>query len=256
MQYYRFLSQVHTLLQPETYLEIGIRNGHSLALADCPAVGIDPAYSVTAELAGGVHLFRTTSDEYFTRESPLAPTGGRPFDLAFIDGLHLFEFAYRDFVNTERHSTPASVIVFDDVLPRSVDEAARQRHTMAWTGDVYSILKVIEKYRPELATVLVDTQPTGLMLVLGLDPQDTALIDGYDAIIGEHRRPDPQPVSADLLERAAVQAPQRVLDAGFWSVLRQQRDAPELPDFHRRLREQLAVDFGAAYAPAVSGGGA
>ncbi len=83
---HHFLTRVHDLLRPARYLEIGMRNGDSLALASCPAVGIDPYYSITAELANSVHLFRTTSDEYFSRPDPLAPTGGRPFDLAFIDG--------------------------------------------------------------------------------------------------------------------------------------------------------------------------
>jgi hypothetical protein len=249
MRYYPFLSRVHALVEPEHYLEIGIRSGGSLALADCPAVGIDPAYELSAELSGEVHLFRTTSDEYFARPEPLAPTGGEPFDLAFIDGLHLLEFALRDFIHTEKHSRVSSVVVFDDVLPRTRDEAARERHTDAWTGDVYPIIDIISRYRPELATVLVDTQPTGLMLVLGLDPEATTLRDEFDSILAEYRRPDPQPVPQALMDRAAVQSPQRVLDAGFWQVLRDQRAAPDTPDFHRRLREQLARDFGPAYLP-------
>lgn len=248
MHYRRFLTEVHALVEPRTYLEIGVRSGKSLALSRCRSVGIDPAYQVTAELSCDVSLFRTTSDEYFAREAPLAPTGGQPFDLAFIDGLHLFEFAFRDFINTERHSAPSSVVVFDDVLPRTVDEAARGRITGPWTGDVYPVIPVLARYRPEVTTVLVDTQPTGLMLVLGLDPGDTVLADQYAAIMHEFRHPDPQPVPRDLLDRGAVQAPRRVLEAGFWKVLREERARPGGKDFHRRLREQLAADFGSAYA--------
>lgn len=249
MQYRPFLTEVHALVEPRTYLEIGVRSGKSLALSRCRSVGIDPAYQVTAEISCDVSLFRTTSDEYFAREAPLAPTGGQPFDLAFIDGMHLFEFAFRDFLHAERHSTPSSVVVFDDVLPRKVEEAARQRVTKAWTGDVYPVIPVLARYRPEVATILVDTQPTGLMLVVGLDPDSTVLADEYASIMDEYRHPDPQPVPRDLLERGAVQAPRRVLDAGFWKVLREERERPGSADFHRRLREQLAVDFGPAYAP-------
>jgi hypothetical protein len=249
MQYLDFLGRVHELHQPANYLEIGVRFGHSLALARCRAVGIDPAYLIEAELSGEVHLKRTTSDEYFTRPDCLDVTGGQPFDLAFIDGMHLFEFGLRDFINTEEHSSPWSVAIFDDVLPRNVPEAARERHTGSWTGDVFPIIEVLRRYRPELVTVLVDTAPTGLMFVLGLDPSNTTLRDNYGEIVRDFRRPDPQVVPQQLLDRAGVQTPARVLDAGFWQTLREQRGRPDLPDFHLRLREQLAADFGPAYGP-------
>ena len=218
MLYRRFLTGVHERLRPRHYLEIGVRNGESLTLASCPAIGIDPYYAITAELHGPVHLFRTTSDEYFSRADPLAPTDGKSFDLAFIDGLHLFEFAFRDFVNAERHSTVGGVIIFDDVLPRTVDEAARERHTGDWTGDVYPMLEVLARYRPELVVLPVGTEPTGLLLVLGTDPTNTVLADHYDEIVAEFRRPDPQPVPPQLLDRTTVQPPQRVLDSPLWTL--------------------------------------
>ena len=34
--------------------------------------------------------------------------GGLPIDLAIIDGMHQFEFALRDFINIEKHSSPQS----------------------------------------------------------------------------------------------------------------------------------------------------
>lgn len=248
MRYLPFLSSVHELVRPQNYLEIGVDHGHSLALAECRSVGIDPAYSITAEIKTDVALFRTTTDEYFARPEPLAPTNGEPFDLAFIDGMHLFEFALRDFIYTERSCRPSSVIVFDDVLPRTVAEAARRRHTAAWTGDVYPIIDVLERYRPDVSAILVGTQPTGLLLVVGLDPTSTVLYDNYDEIVAEYRHRDPQPVPQLLLDRSAVQAPQRVLDAGFWKVLREGRDEPQGEDSRLRLRDQLAQDFGRRYA--------
>jgi hypothetical protein len=248
MGYLPFLTTVHELVRPEHYLEIGVRHGGSLSLASCPSVGIDPAFAVTAEIDTRVSLFRTTSDEYFTREDPLAATGGQPFDLSFIDGMHLFEFALRDFINAERHSRPGSVIVFDDVLPRTVPEAARERHTKAWTGDVFHVIDVLKQYRPEVATVLVDTHPTGLMVVVGLDPTSTVLSDHYDEIMAEHRVPDPQPVPQEILDRSSVHAPERVLSAGFWKVAAEERAAGADGDYHTRLREQLVSDFGEAYA--------
>lgn len=235
MRYLDFLRVLHERLAPATYLEIGVRNGTSLALSRCRSVGVDPAYRVTAELDGDVALFRTISDEYFSRPEPLAPFGGRPVDLAFIDGLHLFEFALRDFVNVERHATPSSVVIFDDVFPRTVGEAARERHTKSWTGDVYKVLGVLQEHRPDLVCLRVGTEPTGLLVVLGLDPTSTVLADGYDGIVAEHVTPDPQQVPADILSRITALPPQRVLDAPMWQLL---RDAAPEGD-PERLRVQL-----------------
>jgi hypothetical protein len=197
---------VHERLRPAAYLEIGVRNGGSLALARGRAVGIDPAFAIHAELDGDVALFRTTSDEYFSRPDPLAPTGGQPFELSFIDGLHLFEFALRDFIFAERHSAARGMIVFDDVLPRDVPEAARERHTHQWTGDVFGVLQVLERYRPDLLVLPLDTKPTGLLAVVGLDPQNTVLVDHFEEILAEFRRPDPQPVPREILDRLSVVA--------------------------------------------------
>jgi len=128
-----------------------------------------------AELDGDFGLFRTTSDEYFSRPDPLAATRGVPFDLSFIDGLHLFEYALRDFIFAERHSSARGMIIFDDVLPRTIDEAARERHTGDRTGDVFGVLAVLERYRPDLVVLPLDTKPTGLLAVVGLDASSTVL---------------------------------------------------------------------------------
>jgi hypothetical protein len=247
MLYRPFLTAVHELLQPRHYLEIGVREGRSLALARCPAVGIDPFYAIAAELSNHVTLFRTTSDEYFARPEPLAVTGGERFDLSFIDGLHLFEFAFRDFINAERHSSPGGVIIFDDVLPRTVDEAARQRHTTSWTGDVYPMLAVLARYRPELIVLTVGTQPTGLLLVMGLDPDNTVLADHYDEIMTEYRTSDPQPVPEDLFDRQIMLRPERVLTSNIWAVLQNKDEDSET--LRKNLTEVVLESFGSAFAP-------
>lgn len=247
MDYLAFLEHLHATLKPENYLEVGVRWGHSLGAARCRAVGIDPAFAIDQELHGEVHLFRTTSDEYFDRPDPLEVTGGEPFDFTFIDGMHLFEFALRDFINVERHSRPGSLIIFDDVLPRKVVEANRVRATSAWTGDVYPVLAVLEKYRPDVLTISVDTQPTGLLLVMGLDPTSTVLVDHYDEIIAEFRNPDPQPVPEELIDRLFVQDARRVLESPVMDVLAASRHH-EAAAVSQALRQAAAESLGAAYA--------
>lgn len=249
MYYLNFLSQVHQRLQPRAYLEIGVRYGDSLALSRCPSVGIDPAFSVKAELNAPVSLFRTSSDEYFSRKDPLQPTGGEPFDLAFIDGLHIFEFALRDFINAERYATGRGMIIFDDVLPRTVDEAARLRHTTAWTGDVYSVLGVIAKYRPELSVITIGTRPTGLLMITGLDPSSTVLADHYTEILAEFRHADPQPVPEQLLDRLTTADPAKVLESGLPELLADADPKITADGLRPKLTELITATLGPAYAP-------
>src|SRR5476649_1328413 len=112
-RYLDTLAALHDHFQPDVYLEIGIRHGVSLALANRSrvAVGIDPAPELRAALADHVRVISMTSDQFFDG-SPMAILG-EPVNLAFIDGMHLFEFALRDFMNVERHATANSIIVFD-----------------------------------------------------------------------------------------------------------------------------------------------
>ena len=250
MDYLAFLRRLHADLSPRRYLEIGVRWGQSLGVARCPALGIDPDFRIDQELHTEVHLFRTTSDEYFSRPDPLAPMGGEPFDLTFIDGMHLFEFALRDFINAERHSKPGGAVVFDDVLPRTVAEASRVPSTSAWTGDVYPMVAVLRRYRPDIVMIPVDTQPTGLLLLAGLDPASTVLSDHYADIMAEFRHADPQPVPDELLRRTFVQPPARVLDSGLLTLL---ADAPPDADpasLSTALKELAAERLGRVFAPA------
>jgi hypothetical protein len=245
VQYLDFLRRVHEVLEPPTYLEIGIRHGTSLALATSTSVGIDPAFDLRVELPGDTSLFRETSDEYFDRPDPLAPFVGRPPALTFIDGMHLVEYALRDFVNVERHSDWTSVVIFDDIFPSDVDMAARNRHTRDWTGDVYKVLAILARHRRDLICLRVDTEPTGLLLVLGLDPSSSVLDERFDEIVLEAVRPDPQRLPADVLERRDAIGPEDALAASFWSFLRDAREARiSRRKGLRRLRGHLERDLG------------
>jgi hypothetical protein len=245
MYYLDFLRGLHEALAPATYLEIGIRHGDSLALARCPAVGIDPEFQLRTEVSPDTAIFRESSDEYFERAHPLEHFAGRPIDLAFIDGMHLAEFALRDFVNVERHARWTSVAIFDDILPREPGEAARDRRTHAWTGDVFKMLRILERHRPDLICLRVGTEPTGLLLVLGLDPASHVLRYRYDRIVEAAVVPDPQQLPPDVLERRSVLEPAGVLAAPLWTFVRDARDRgmPRRAGV-RHLRRAVRRDLG------------
>ncbi len=64
-------------------------------------------------------------------------------DLCFIDGMHLFEYALRDFMNVERCAAPGAIVVIDDIFPNHPAQGQRERRTRAWTGDVWRLVETL-----------------------------------------------------------------------------------------------------------------
>ncbi|WP_335982107.1 MULTISPECIES: class I SAM-dependent methyltransferase [Streptomycetaceae] len=258
MHRHEFLRRLHKVYKPRNYLEIGVNDGKSLALSRVPSVAIDPAFKLTQSISCDVHLVRATSDAFFSRKDPLLHLrpGRNPFralgrrdplalvgdpvlELSFIDGMHIFEYALRDFMNVEKHSRWSSVIVFDDMLPRNVDEAARDRHTKDWAGDVFKVAQVLRRYRPDLTVVDVDTVKTGVTAVFGADPTNTVLRDNYDKIIAEYATEDPQDIPEELLLRKNAVNPETLLRAPFWPSLVRARNIRRGRSSFGALRRQI-----------------
>lgn len=176
------IGRFHDWLKPACYLEVGVASGRSLALAHPPtlAIGIDPAPAIAVTMTAETHLFTMTSDDYFAQhQTP-------PVDLAFIDGLHSFDQALRDFVNVERLCGRHSVILIHDCWPRDAESASRDRRTLFWTGDVWKVIPILRAMRPDLFVRTLTTPPSGLGVVTRLDPSSTVLADHYDRLVAEH----------------------------------------------------------------------
>lgn len=195
--YLEVLERIHDELRPETYLEIGVRHGRSLVLARGAAIGIDPEPEIEVDLPPSTGLFRCTSDTFFDEQVEALPV---PVDLAFIDGMHLFEFALRDLMHVERLAGPESLIVIDDILPNHRLQASRERRTRVWTGDVWKVQACLRAYRPDLTLLELDTAPTGLLLIAGLDPDERTLWEAYNPIVRHFATNVLDPPSA-VLER-------------------------------------------------------
>ena len=237
----QFLSGLHRVLQPRTYLEIGVSNGRSLALSRVPSIGVDPAFKVTAPIACDVQLVRATSDDFFATSEAVAHFGGTPVDFAFIDGLHLAEFAYRDFMNVERLCSPSSVVVLDDMLPRSDEEAARVQIRGGWAGDVFKVVEILRQRRPDLVVLPVNTEPTGVVVVVGLDPHSTVLGDIYDEVLEALESPDPQHVPDHVINRKGAADARALLDLPVWSDLRRLRDGADNHAVAKAIAELSAM---------------
>jgi SAM-dependent methyltransferase len=202
--YLEVLADLHQALQPRAYLEIGVRNGRSLQLAHCPALGVDPDPELTVELPASAKVVRMTSDDFFELETAqldaLAP------DFVFIDGMHLFEFALRDFMHVERLLGPDTVVVIDDIFPSHPLQAQRNRSTRVWTGDVWRLMETLQKARPDLAICALDTAPTGLLVIAALDRDHRALWQRYNPMVRAAQSPAEGPPPA-ILERSGAIPP-------------------------------------------------
>lgn len=208
VHYIDFLKWLHLTRQPDWYLEIGTYKGASLRHSQARTIAVDPVIRFREHFASAkseLHCYQMTSDQFFA--SGAAMRLDARIDLAFLDGMHQFEFLLRDFIGTESISNPGGMIVMHDCCPMSLIAAEREWDTSLtrqWTGDVWKIVPILRKYRPDLTIRIVDCPPSGLVLVTGLDPANTALQGNYDRILTEF--------SPLRLEPGSVRAFARSLD--------------------------------------------
>jgi hypothetical protein len=189
MQYRRFLATLHSRLLFDWYLEVGCRSGESFAPVRSKTIAVDPFFRAEINIIGkkpALHVFQTTSDDFFGNGF-LARNDIR-LSLAFLDGMHLFEFLLRDFMNTEAAMDARGVILLHDCVPYGPKMTRRDLDNLpegAWTGDVWKLIPILQKWRPELTITVLDCQPTGLVCVSGLDPANRVLADNYDRIVAD-----------------------------------------------------------------------
>jgi hypothetical protein len=187
---YQTLRDLHDLHKPGLYLEIGVQKGRSLGLARCRAVGIDPFPKTKAR--GNQEIYAMTSDEFFDSVDMAPP------DLAFIDGLHLFEQALKDFIHVERISHERTIVVMDDVFPAHPAQALRDRRTSKWAGDVWKVYEILKEYRPDLSIEPLDVNPTGMIVVTSVDSKNATLESHYSDIVEKYMH---LPVPENILQR-------------------------------------------------------
>lgn len=205
--YQAVLERLHRALRPATYVEIGVATGASFRLAQPPtvALGIDPAPCINVALTGSHRVYEETSDVFFAARDVAAELGGRTVDFAFVDGLHTFDQALRDFLNIERHARPDTVVAFHDWLPLDARTAARTRSTAFWTGDTWKLVPLLRKHRPDLSVAVIPTAPSGLGLVTRLDPASSALAgERFDRAVAEFMHASPADTPAGIAPPALV----------------------------------------------------
>jgi hypothetical protein len=216
------LNWVHNFLKPANYVEIGVHEGASLhqALPDTPCViGVDPNPVIIPEIAqqapiANARIYELTSDEFFARYNLTELLGG-PLEMAFIDGLHLFEQVLRDFVNLEKHSCDRTVVVLHDCIPFDELTASREQTTYFYSGDVWKATLALRRLRPDLEMVIVPTAPTGLCLVAALDSCNRQLEEDLLEIEASYRDLDFEYYRAHR-DEMPEEIPNQVKAVGTW----------------------------------------
>ena len=221
--YLEVLRHAQDRLAPRLYLEIGVRHGRSLALATGPAIGVDPAPELSETLGPETRVVTATSDDFFDGQAE--GLLDLPIDLSFIDGMHLFEYALRDWMQVERRADPAGLAVIDDIFPNHPRQGLRERLTRVWTGDVWKLAACLEAQRPDLFLLRLDTRPTGLLLIAGLDPGNRVLWERYNPVVKEYRDRMAEEPPPEVIERRGALAPDDPLVSDLLDLLRRLREA-------------------------------
>jgi hypothetical protein len=188
MHYLDVLDRTEDILKPDWYLEIGSRSGTSLARRKCNFIGVDPEFHIVRNVFNGapqMMFMQMTSDAFFDSRI-LDKLAVRP-QMAFIDGMHLFEFALRDFINCERTMDEDGLVFFHDVLPFNAAMTSRQyRPGTPWTGDVWKTILALVECRSDLRIDVIGAAKTGLACVRGLKPGNGSLLADYDRVIARY----------------------------------------------------------------------
>ncbi|MCB6178022.1 class I SAM-dependent methyltransferase [Rhodobacter sp. Har01] len=188
-RYGDFLDGLHQTHAFDWYMEVGCRSGRTFAPVRGKTIAVDPFFKVETDVIGTkprLLVFQETSDAFF--ESGFLKAAKIKLSYSFLDGLHLFEFLLRDFLNTEANSDPDGVIALHDCLPFNERMLTRDLKNLPrgpWTGDVWKMIPILRQYRPDLKITALSCRPTGLILISGLDPKSTVLKRNYEKIVAE-----------------------------------------------------------------------
>lgn len=175
MERLKIINKVIEKLEVENYLEIGVFKGNLFdAVRAKRKTGVDPNFLIPRKKrivnsfvsAGKIKYYEQKSDDFF---KSIEEKGKRiNLDVAFVDGLHTWEQAYKDVDNCLRHLNQNGVIIMHDCIPPhaaaaypagNYDEAMNLNlsgWSGEWTGDVWKAVVQL-RCNSQLETFVLDT---------------------------------------------------------------------------------------------------
>lgn len=171
--YINFLRALHEKVY-EGYFEIGTRFGDTLVLSQSPTIAIDPYFQLKKNPIfnkDSCLLFQETSDSFFKNTMP--KLSHYKCQLAFIDGMHLFEYALRDFINLAKISTKDVLFLFHDPIPwtfkMTIRDNKKLRNDENWVGDIWKLVPIFIDAGLKNSLNLLSSAPSGILAVLNPD---------------------------------------------------------------------------------------
>lgn len=223
--YLDFLRALHTR-RFSGYLEIGTRTGSSLKYSCSPSVAIDPFFQISDDVIGEKDfclLVQQKSEDFFT--SKLSKSFEFDCEVAFIDGMHLFEFALKDFFGAHKLSNTQCLFLFHDPLPWSIRMSTRDNSTIgkqeAWVGDIWKLPFIFAEFGMKENIKLLTSGPSGLLAVFNVDHAKVAVLESaYDDVVGRWQDvPFTNETAQHMYDLGIFQTPERYLrfvrDAGL-----------------------------------------
>lgn len=154
------------------YLEIGVFNGHVFFKVKSKfKIAVDPEFRFDfLRKTGKIFLnpynlynkyYSKTSDDFFKQDAP-GLFEQKKIQLAFIDGMHEYEFSLRDVENCLDYLTDDGVIILHDCNPQtetaggSFEEWAKNEYIGTWNGDVWKAILHLQSLRNDINVFVLD----------------------------------------------------------------------------------------------------
>lgn len=202
------------IFEDPNYLEIGVCTGESfIPMRAKRKWGVDPGYIISwkRRLKYAVfsflglkteNLYRMTSDDFFEKKKEMLSSLG--VHVCFVDGLHTYEQALRDVLNTLKDLKPGGIVLMHDcnpatevmALPAESIEAVSKEDIPgwngAWSGDVWKAVVHLRSLYSDLNVFTLDCD-TGIAVVTKGVPEtrlnySKADIDSMDYSVFAPRR--------------------------------------------------------------------
>jgi site-specific DNA-cytosine methylase len=123
------------------------------------------------------------------------------FDFPEIELKPVIQFLEKDI--PEKYYYNDSTIILHDTIPLNKETSSREILKGSWTGDVFKMVLILKKYRPDLKLYNLEKSP-GACIIKNLNPNSSVLKENYDKIVAEYMNLTFDDIAIDLKEQLSV----------------------------------------------------